>query len=193
MVSSDRIHYKRNVLISLILSETILILAFLFFPQSLTKKKEIIIGESISMVEIIPPTLQKLSFKKPPPKVPVPVIIDEVDAFDLLDDVEILSSEIVSEISKKETTQTGITNTSPRLTYEILPENKEKLISGTLNLSLKIDKTGRVIKHKIIRNSIECETCLKKLIDIVYKSRWEPAYKNGSRIADWVQKSYVFN
>jgi hypothetical protein len=193
MVSSDRIHYKRNVLISLILSETILILTFLFFPKFLTGDKEIIIGESLYLSEIIPPTLQKISSAKPPPKVQNPVISDEVDAFDLLDDVEILSSDIVPEISKTATTQTGITNTSPRLTYEILPENKENLISGTLNLSLKIDKTGRVIEHKILRNSIECERCLKKLIDIVYRSRWEPAYKNGSRIADWVQKSYVFN
>ena len=179
--------------ISLIISEIILILTFLFFPQSFNEKKEIVIGESIYLSEIIPPTLQKISSVLPPPKVPIPVISDDVDAFDLLDDVEIISSDIVSEISKKESTQTGITNTSPRLTYEILPENKEKLISGTLNLSLKIDQTGKVIEHKILRNSIECEKCLKNLIDIVYKSRWEPAYKNGSRITDWVQKSYVFN
>jgi len=194
MVSSDRIHYKRNVLISLISSETIIILAFLFFPKSLTEKKEIIIGESVSLSEFIPPTLQKLSFKKPPPKVPVPVISDEVDAFDLLDDVKILSSEIISENSEEDVAAlTGTVNTSPRLTYEVLPQDKEHLISGALSLSLKIDKSGKVVEHKILQNSIECEECIGKIINIAYKSKWEPAYKNGAKITDWVRKSYVFN
>jgi hypothetical protein len=196
MISPERIHYKRNFLVSLILSETILIFAFLFSPHINNEGFETIINDPIFIGEIIPATRHLMPGKKPPPKIPVPRLSEEIDAFDLLNDVKIVSRALTQSDVKEaisENVETGSFNTVPRLTYEVLPENRKELFSGMLNLYLKIDKAGKVVGHKVLQNSMECEDCIEKVIDAAYKSQWEPAFQNGAKISYWVQKSYVFN
>jgi hypothetical protein len=75
----------------------------------------------------------------------------------------------------------------------VLPDEKGDEISGSLNLSLKIGKGGKVINHKVLFSSLECENCMDKILSALYRSKWQPAVTNGIEVDYWVEKSYVFN
>ncbi len=196
MISVEKLHYKRNLLISLILSETIILLAFIWFPDFKSDGIETIVGEQIMISDIIPPTRQTSPNVLQPKKPPIQQISDEIEAFELLEDVEILASSL-SENNSVETNNANVhrvyLNTVPRLSLEVLPDNKDGQLNGRLNLSIKISESGKVIGHKVLLNSLDCENCIDKIISAVYNSRWEPAVRNGIKAEYWVQKSYVFN
>ncbi|MEJ2195207.1 MAG: hypothetical protein P8X73_10185, partial [Ignavibacteriaceae bacterium] len=79
------------------------------------------------------------------------------------------------------------------LTFEVLPEEIDDKISGSLNLFLKIGTDGKVISHKVLFSSIECGNCIDKIISAVYRSKWLPGLLHGIEVEYWVEKSYVFN
>ncbi|MGD8306393.1 MAG: hypothetical protein PVF17_07045 [Ignavibacteria bacterium] len=196
MISVEKLHYKRNLLISLILSETIILLTFVLFPDFKSDGIETIVGEQIIMSDIIPPTRQNSSNVLQPKKPPILQIRDEIEAFELLEDVEILAvalSENNSVETNTEDIQQVYINTVPRLSLEVLPDNKDGQLNGRLSLSIKISESGKVIAHEVLLNSLDCEGCIDKVINAVYSSLWEPAVRNGANVEYWVQKSYIFN
>ena len=196
MISAERAHYKRNFLISLIISEAIIILTFEFFPVIQRERIETLINEQIIFSDIVPPTRQNVKKIISPKRPPIRQISEEIDAFDLLEDVKITVAALTETEpveSKIENVHTGLLDVVPRLSLEVLPDNKDGQLNGRLSLSIKISKMGNVIGHKILLNSLDCEGCIDKVISAVYKSKWEPAVRNGVEAEYWVQKSYIFN
>ena len=197
MLFSHRLHTKRNFLISVIISEILCIAAFLLSPNSNTTAYKVNHTEPIILIDNIQPTTQLPKVERIKPAAPVIFIADVSEESEILDDVIIAASS--SKVKDSATSEdvaileTGNYSTAPRLTFEVLPDEKDDQTTGSLNLSLKIDKDGKVISHKVLYNSIECEKCMDKIISAVYRSKWQPAITNGIEVDYWVEKSYVFN
>jgi hypothetical protein len=135
--------------------------------------------------------------EKTKPTAPVIFVADIIDEPEMLDDVKIATAK--SKVEESDASEevaileTGNYSTAPRLTFEVLPDEKDDQISGSLNLSLKIGKDGKVISHKVLFSTLECENCMDKIMSAVYRSKWQPAITNGIEVDYWVEKSYVFN
>ena len=197
MLFAHRLHYKRNLLIAIIVSEMFCIVAFLFSPKSSSAAEIFNHTEPIILINSIQPTTQLPKVERLKPTAPAIVIVDITEEPELLDDVTITltSSEEYDSFDSEDIAklEMGNLSTAPRLTFEVLPDKRGDKISGRLNLFLKIDTNGKVISHKVLYNSIECEKCLDKIISAAYRSKWKPAVENGIEVNYWVEKSYVFN
>ena len=197
MIFNHRLHIKRDLLIAIVISELLCIAAFLLSPSS--GRSAVIINhtEPIILIDNIQPTTQLPIVEKTKPTVPVIFIADLIDEPELLDDVEIAAATSKEEDSDTSedvvVLETGSYSSAPRITFEVLPDEKGDDISGSLNLSLQIGKAGNVISHKVLFNTLECENCMDKIISAVYRSKWQPAITNGIEVDYWVEKSYVFN
>lgn len=197
MLFTHRLHIKRDLLIAIAISEMLCISAFILSPNSIESANIINHTEPIILIDNILPTIQLPEFEKVKPSAPVIYIADIIEEPEMLDDVEIVAAksiEVESNASEYVTVlETGNYSTVPRLKFEVLPDKKGDGISGSLNLSLKIGKDGKVISHKVIFSTLECENCMDKIISAVYRSKWQPAVTNGIEVDYWVEKSYVFN
>ncbi|MCW8809793.1 MAG: energy transducer TonB [Ignavibacteriaceae bacterium] len=190
-------HYSRNIKISFILSELLIICAFLFSPK-ITHNKSIKFSEPLFIIDDIPITIQSdknISEKPMTPEIFMdeeidePVILDNI-IFANIEEKEISGSNEVMEVNKLNWAgKPG----PPRQLLEVLPDKRNRNYSGSLKLKLKIDRSGKVADYVILFNSIDCEDCLKEIISAVYKSLWEPGIKNGLETEFWVEKSYTFN
>jgi len=191
-----QIHYKRDLLLAIILSEALCISAFLLSPNTSFNKKIVNQSDPIILIEVIPPTIQSRNFNKTRPENPIIYITEEIEAFEMLDDVKISTAVVEDdEIGTSQdisSMKADYLSSSPRLILEVMPDNNEIKAEGSLNLYLKINTKGAVISHKILFNSLECSDCLDKIIRAAYGSRWEPAIMNGIKIDYWVEKSYEF-
>ena len=197
MLVLDRLHYKRNLLISIVISELLCIAAFLFSPDSTKSANIMLYSEPIILINNIQPTTQLPKLKRIRPTAPALVIANITEELETLDDVIVASnfskekdSDVTEDISVLETTNLSA---APRLTFEVIPDEKDDKISGSLNLFLKIDTDGKVISHKVLYNSIDCGKCLNKSISAAYRSKWQPGLANGIEVDYWVEKAYVFN
>lgn len=189
-------HYSRNLKISLILSELLIICAFLFSPD-IIDNKFYEIREPIILIDKIPITLQPDNYISEKPKTPEIFISGEINESIILDDI------IFANIEEKDTRENNevadlikfnrLEKRSPRQLLEFLPAENKSNYSGSIQLKLKIDNYGKVTEHVILFNSMECEDCLREIISAVYKSIWEPGLKNGTETEFWVEKSYTFN
>lgn len=195
MVFAHRLHYKRNLLIAIIVSEMLCIAAFLFSPKSSSAGYIFNHTEPIILINSIQPTTQLPVVERIKPTAPAIVIVDITEEPELLDDetITLTSSEEYDTSEDIAKLETGNLSTAPRLTFEVLPDKRDYNISGSLNLFLKIDTDGKVISHQVLYNSIECEKCLDKILSAAYRSKWQPARENGIEVNYWVEKSYVFN
>jgi hypothetical protein len=191
-----RLHIKRDLLIAVIISELLCISAFLLSPNPSRSDDTLLYSEPIILINNIQPTTQLPEVETKKPNAPLIYIADLIEEPELLDDVVIAavtSKEEDSDASEDVALlETGFYSSAPRLTLEVLPDEKEDQISGSLNLSLKIGKDGKVISHKVIFSTLECENCMDKILSAVYRSKWQPALTNGIEVDYWVEKSYVF-
>ena len=198
MVNNDKIHYRRNMLIAIIIGEVLIIFAFIFSPHSFSPDKILLQNDKIISRVDIPVTVQMMPPATPPPKVPSIPIANEVSAFEILEDVSVTSNtngqddNIISD-DRVQDNNIQPARSAPRLIYEVVPSEGDNELNGKLQLSLKIDKDGKVIDHQIISNSLDCDKCLNDIIRSAYKSKWEPAVVNGRKEDFWVVKSYTFN
>ncbi len=197
MLKYERTYYKRNILLAIIISEILVISAFVFSPKPDLLNRKFIIDEPVFLLSDIPQTRQSSAKKAPPPKLPPINIIDEIDAYETLEDVTIAqgtsnqSDESTEDYNGESRIQ--YVSSAPRLLYEVVPAGGEDDYHGRLQVSLKINGYGEVIEHRILFNSLDCTDCLNKLIKAAYKSRWQPASVNGQKKPYWVVKSYSFN
>jgi hypothetical protein len=197
LLTKSKIHYKRNILISIILSEILIISAFVFSPGGSLPDRKIIYDEPLILFDEIPRTIQSLPAQVQRPEIPSIYIPEEVEAFELLQDVN-LKSEVSDQNVKTPSEFADQSNirpvmSAPRLIFEVVPAYEDNEFKGSLQLSLKINEKGRVIGHRIISNSLDCSDCLNDIIKAAYRSKWEPAIVNGKFADYWVVKSYVFN
>jgi len=190
---SEHKHYSRNFKISLILSELLIICAFMFSPN-LMNDNFFEIREPIFLIDEIPITIQPNKYVSEKPKTPEIIITGEINESIILDDV------IFANFEEKEVTGTNEEadlkrweRRSPRQLLEVLPDERNRNYNGLLQLKLKISNSGKVAEHVILFNSIDCEDCIKEILSAVYKSIWEPGIKNGTETEFWVEKSYTFN
>ena len=197
MLLNSQIHYRRNFLIAIIVSETLIISAFVFSPGDISQRKIVSDNEPILLFDEIPQTVQNQTVKRHKPKNPQIYISDEVEAFELLEDVNISinTSDQNDNNSSVSTDQSNVKTMQsvPRLIFEVIPADGNNEFKGKLQLSLKINKKGQVVDHRIIFNSLDCTNCLNDVIKAAYKSKWEPAFVNGTNTDFWVVKSYKFN
>ena len=197
MVKNEMTYYKRNILISIIISEILVISAFVFSPKENLSDRKIIIDEPVFLLSDIPQTRQSSAQQTPPPKLPPINMIEEIDAYETLEDVTIAqgtsNQSEESLVDYKGESSIKYVSSAPRLLYEVVPAGGEDDYRGRLQVSLKINQEGEVIDHRIIFNSLDCTDCLNKLIKAAYKSRWQPASVNGQKRPYWVVKSYSFN
>ena len=197
MLFTHRLHIRRDLLIAAIISELLCISAFLLSPGSGRSADIINHTEPIILIDNIQPTTQLPKVDITKPTAPVIFIADIIEELKILDDVEIASAK--SKVEESEASEevaileTGNYSTAPRLTFEVLPDEKGDEISGSLNLSLKIGKNGKVISHKVLFSTLECENCMEKIMSAVYRSKWQSAITNGIEVDYWVEKSYLFN
>ena len=56
MLKQDKTYYKRNILISVIISEILVISAFVLFPRESTNNTKIIISDPVVLYDDIPQT-----------------------------------------------------------------------------------------------------------------------------------------
>ncbi len=197
MLSENKIHYKRNILISVILSELLIIAIFIFLPENSHSSEKILYDEPVILYNEIPRTVQSLPVQMSKPQVPAIYILDEPEAFQLLEDVSLASNEPQhTGVVSTESADPGKVQDAaavPRQILEVVPAEGNNEFTGRLQLSLKINEKGQVVDHKIIFNSLDCFECLNKIIKAAYKSRWEPGYVNGKNTDYWVMKSYIFD
>jgi len=193
----EHIHYSRNVKLGIIFSEVIVIATFYLFPDLNSSYSINDITDPIILFEDIPATIQTnnpITAKSEPPLI---MISEEIEETEILEDVAIkIGSNLLNRNDLAENTKVAnirLFSMMPRQILEVLPEKSTDELEGKINLYLKIDESGKVIEHKILLNSLECEECLKKVLSAAYQSRWEPAIRNGQQIEYWVEKSYSFN
>lgn len=197
MLTDSKIHYKRNFLISVILSELLIISIFIFSPKKYIQDEKILYDEPVFLFDEMPGTVQGLSVQISKPQVPAIDISDEPEAFQLLEDVNLTSdeSEQISEFAAESADKGNIQSvaSAPRQIFEVVPANRDNDLTGRLQLSLKINKKGQVVDHRIIYNSMDCTECINEIIKAAYRSKWEPGNVNGKNMDYWVMKSYIFN
>ena len=206
ILKEDKIHYSRNFKIALILSLSIAIMCFLFFPDIKEGVTEIPVyyGPIISLMDI-PPTSSSGKPETLPPE-PIPIIpenIVEIDELVELPDVEIKENTL-NEIDHSSSIANSAAPVSkgayefsslpftPRQILEVVPKEINGA-EGQVVVSLKIGEDGYVKEHKIIKDNTNKNECVKSVIASVYKSRWQPIIIEGERIEYWVEKVYKFN
>ena len=196
--------YRINFKLSLIISLSICILLFLFFPHLSPPGRMPMEYQSLlfTINDIAPNSTQKnVANPKPPePKIFVP---------DLTDEPEILPDEETVQLTKSENTGSGEGNNNingsgdalnapqlpfiPRQILEVLPKNQDSDFKGYIEMKLKIGTDGKVIEHKVLKNTTGSQQCLKSVITAAYKSKWEPVKIKNNKIVYWVEKTYRFN
>ena len=187
--------YSILIKVSIILSESIFICLFYFFPK-LTPSTIKKLNEPIILIDEIPITVQPAveSIQKPTP----PQILFS----DIMEEPELLADILIAENSKGEQAagvEYSMVNASlsslpqlQRQVLEVLPEQNSGKISGSIKLSLKINEIGKVIDHRILYNNLTCDGCILEILDAAYKSKWESVTNAGIAAEYWVEKTYSF-
>ncbi len=189
--------YSVHLKVSLVISEAIVILFFLFSPSISTKKNDMILLDEITASEIIPPTIfqqKPLSSKPPLPEIKFGNLITE-DFF--FEDVSLQKTEnnetvpnLLVSLNKK---ISPLSNTIPRQILEVLPQPSNGEFHGSITLKLKINEDGKVVDYKILYSNLDCKNCINKVLTAAYQSIWEPALIRGKTAEYWIEKTYNFN
>jgi hypothetical protein len=202
----DKINYKRNYEISLIVSLLICLVSFLIFPELKNFKKEIpYFAEPVITVLDIPNTIQSSqNHLAPPPSPVISSFLIPIDEPEILDDLKIheykqntSTGELGINSPDTRGNTTSIYEASsflsvPRQLVEVIPEKVDGA-EGAIKMKLLIGKDGYVLKHEILANSTNKNKCVTFVINAVYKSRWQPVLFDGEKVEYWLEKTYTFN
>lgn len=202
----DKINYKRNSEVALVLSLIIVILLFITFPQFNNNGKEIpYFNEPVITILDIPNTGQSNhSGFAPPPLPEIPSQFIPIDEPEILEDISVKEDKSDKNSSEnsgnskfsKDASQRIYEASSfpfvPRQLVEVVPEKVDGA-EGAIKLKLLIGKEGYVVKHEIVINSTNNSKCITFVVNAVYKSRWQPVFFDGEKVDYWLEKTYVFN
>ncbi len=196
----DKIHYIRNFEIAISISLFLTIIIFLFYPEPSRDNDSVLYyGEAFITTMDIPQTEQKPA-PPPPPKPILPSLFFEVDDSELLPDIEIKDNMPDTKFGDGE--ESNPVNTGeqviqfsslpykPRKSYAYVPKLSD--CEGEIKMALHIGKDGKVIEHKILKNSTDSDECLKRVVDAMYKSRWMPVVIEGDKFEFWLEESVIF-
>ncbi len=81
MLKYDKTYYRRNILISIIISEILVISAFVLSPRESTHNTKIIISDPVILYDDIPQTIQRSAEPAPPPQIPPIIFSEEIEAY----------------------------------------------------------------------------------------------------------------
>lgn len=184
-----KLEYRRNVEFGMLIVLTGFILFFFFFqkrsPEEI-KSPEFYPVPSIEMVEI-PRTVQERKINKIRPQKPViPVPAEETE---ILQEVTLHQEELQLSDSFGATSGKS-TKIMARQLFEVMPQKPDFPVRGQITLSLKIGIEGTVLEYRILQNTIGSNLYLQQVLEVLKKSRWQPAQINGENIESWIKKTY---
>jgi hypothetical protein len=184
--------YKQKIEVCLIISISIIIIVFYFFPVFEELKEPLDYYVPTIIVEQIPRTIQK---KKKPPRPSKPFIPVKALEIELLDDVIIDSIALTfSDTTFFLDFSKGIPlDYKPRQILEVIPENIDSDIKGEIILLLKIGINGSMIDYRVVSNTINIELALTNALNAAKKSKWEAALVGDKPVEYWIEKIYKFN
>ncbi len=84
----------------------------------------------------------------------------------------------------------------PRPVLEAIPEYpqaaRKAKIQGLIELSVKVDETGKVEKVIVLRNTTQNDACAQAAIEAAYRTRYRPAQTAAGPDTAWVVRQYSF-
>lgn len=200
----DEILYKRNYMISMIISLVICISGFVLFPKLKVEMKKVpYFPEPVITVLDIPLTQQTIQSPPPLPSAPsISSLLEPINEPEPLPDVKIYEAAVDFEEEKNESGKIvniktpGVFETSslpfiPRQILEVVPQVERAI--GLVKLRVLVGIDGFVKSHKIISNTTNSVNILQNVTDAVYKSRWQPISIEGEKVEYWIEKTYTFN
>ncbi|OGU54387.1 MAG: hypothetical protein A2V66_12025 [Ignavibacteria bacterium RBG_13_36_8] len=205
LIRKERLHYKRNFELGLILSLTLTILVILIYPYPSDEIEDTqIFFEPVITVIDIPQTEQD----SPPqmsaqlqPKPLVPSLLVEIDEPQILEDIELEDNTLKSSenvgmgiVDAMGGTGTRVLSSLPfvpRQLLEVVPPKDD--YEGSITLSLRIGKDGMVKEYRVLKNTTRSSECLQNVLTAVCKSKWVPVQMEGERVEFWIEKSYRFD
>ncbi len=189
-----------------IISLSLMILLFKFTPSCEKQISESpAYYEPVINIEDIPVTKQEnlkliAAPKKLKPVIPTIVIEKDPEPIEEIDINEIVFSETDDTGKEKITSQgkdepLGFSSLPyiPRQIIEVFPEKSDDDAGGAIKLSLLIGKDGKVVEHKVLKNTTTSQKCFQSVIRAAYKSQWMPVSFDGSKVEFWLEKVYRFN
>lgn len=189
--------YSLHFKVSLIISEAIVILFFILSPNLSTKKRDIVTLDKINVIEIIPPTVFNRRQIIPKPGLPKiefsSLILEEL----ILDNVNIKNvnpaeTDTNFDVDSNSSLYSSLSSV-PRQILEVLPQQNEDEIRGSVTIRLMINEYGKVADYKILSSDLYCNDCIKNIVTAAYQSLWEPALIKGKKAGYWIEKTYNFN
>ncbi len=203
-----KLKYKRMFEISLIISLAFLIVAFKYFPKFHKSTAQLESAQELVNVEDIIHTKQE-SAPPPPPKPPIPI---EAPSDDVLDDIEISTSEldVNQQVSapppppKEEKTDDepvffvaveeqpepigGIQAIQDKIVY---PEIAKRAgVQGKVFIKAFVDENGNVVKAEVIKGI--GAGCDEAAVDAVMRTRFKPGRQRGKAVKVQVAIPIVF-
>ncbi len=203
-----KLKYKRIFEISLIISLAFLIVAFKFFPKFQKSEAKLVAPQELVNVEDIVHTKQE-SAPPPPPKPPIPI---EAPSDDVLEDIEIGTTEldVNQQVAapppppKEETTEEepvffvaveelpepigGIEAIQQRIIY---PEIAKRAgVQGRVFVKAFVDENGNVVKAEVVKGI--GAGCDEAAVDAVMKTKFKPGKQRGKPVKVQVSIPIVF-
>ena len=197
---SDKIHYRRNFEISVIVSLVLTIIVFSIYPKPEEKNDTVFYYGDMLITTLDIPHTDQMPAAPAPPKPILPLQFVEVDDLELLPDVEVEENTLDTEFGEGEVN--GPKNPSDEvLQFSSLPYKPRKSYAhvpkitgceGEIKLALHIGKDGRIKEHRVLINTTDSDECLNRVLESMYKSRWMPVIIEGDRFEFWLEESVIF-
>lgn len=145
-------------------------------------------------VEDVPVTKQGLRRKRPlRPVVPIPVEEPAVPEDLTIEPTELNFADSLPGLPGGEGSFSVI---PPRPVADVFPDypdsEKKKGVKGKLELSLLVNKTGKVQFVSVVKNTTNSKVCEKSAVAAAYQTRFIPAKKDQQAVAVWIKKTYTF-
>jgi TonB family protein len=85
----------------------------------------------------------------------------------------------------------------PRPLFETLPEYpssaRKAKIQGEIQLHVKVDESGKVVKVTVMQNTTRDESCAQAAVAAAYRTRFRPAQTQAGPDTAWVIRRYSFS
>jgi len=198
----DKYLYKRNLLISVVVSLCLLISLFYSVPSKQNNYVLPNYSEPILTLLDIPITklTNEISLEPNIPSLALDLLT--IDLPELLDDIEIKEHNNLEIIKAEQNYITKAYNNKvyessafpfvPRQLIEVVPQNV-KQIKGFIRLKVLIGEDGFPKEYIVLEKSINSNTIIQSVTDALYKSRWQTISIDSSNVEYWIEKTYSFN
>ncbi len=184
-----RINGKNKLEKSLIITLSICIIILLISPNYKIRHKNIVPGSNVIVyTDVIPQTLQNAQRRRQPEKPAVPIEAEtEEMAEDITIDFEYIS---FSDLPPMPGNVRGVPDVTigPRIIKQVVPsissKDKKNGVKGSINISVLVDHTGKVIDVIILESTIEILDVKKAVVAAAYRCFFIPARRGARNVKD---------